>query len=95
VAIRAGLNEVQLQAATNRLIGAGSMASRRSENEQVRKHAGRIRGWAGGRRGFSGGCASTPGFLTRLILTTWDRRQGVHGVVRTLRRMMNIEYCST
>jgi hypothetical protein len=60
VAIRAGLNEVQLQAATNRLIGAGSMASRRSENEQVRKQAGRIRGGGPGVAGGSLGVAPRP-----------------------------------
>jgi hypothetical protein len=47
MAIRAGLNEVQLQAATNRLISAGGLTCRRSENEQVRKHAGRMRGEVG------------------------------------------------
>jgi hypothetical protein len=74
VAMGPRLIEAEIQPAANRLNSLGGITCRRSENEQVRKHAGRIRGgWAGGRMGFTGGCASTPGCLTRLILTTWDR----------------------
>ena len=59
-AIRAGLNEVQLQAATRRLTSAGHMTSRRSENEQLRKHAGRIRGVGRGSHGVLWGLRLDP-----------------------------------